>query len=142
MDITIVNIDLTNPASVEHAVEKLRALTVFDASVLRNVRSMTVFVPSDEVDTARPSQPEDTLVVYGKMTRAFLEVMLARIEKYGSTTLEDAAADANISLDTARAYLRNAGRTASAHKVALPVKPEWQPDMGCNVYRLTAGEPS
>jgi hypothetical protein len=138
MDITIVNIDLTNPASVEHAVEKLRALTVFDASVLRNVRSMTVFVPSDEVDTTRPSQPEDTLAVYGKMTRAFLEVMLARIEKCGSTTLEDAAADANISLDTARAYLRNAGRTASAHKVALPVKPEWQPDMGCNTYTTAA----
>ena len=138
MDITIVNIDLTNPASVEHAVEKLRALTVFDASVLRNVRSMTVFVPSDEVDTTRPSQPEDTLAVYGRMTRAFLEVMLARIEKCGSTTLEDAAADANISLDTARAYLRNAGRTASAHKVALPVKPEWQPDMGCNTYTAAA----
>jgi hypothetical protein len=133
-----VNIDLTNPASVEHAVEKLRALTVFDASVLRNVRSMTVFVPSDEVDTTRPSQPEDTLAVYGRMTRAFLEVMLARIEKCGSTTLEDAAADANISLDTARAYLRNAGRTASAHKVALPVKPEWQPDMGCNTYTAAA----
>ena len=138
MDITIVNIDLTNPASVEHAVEKLRALTVFDASVLRNVRAMTVFVPSDEVDTTRPSLPEDTLAVYGKMTRAFLEVMLARIDKCGSTTLEDAAADASISLDTARAYLRNAGRTASAHKVALPVRPEWQPDMGCNTYTATA----
>lgn len=143
MHITIENIDLTNPASVERAVEKLRALTVFDASVLRNVRSMTVFVPSDEVDNARLALlPEDTLAVYGKMTRAFLEVMLARIDKCGSTTLEDAAADANISLDTARAYLRNAGRTASAHKVTLPVKPEWQHDMGCNVYRLTAGEPS
>lgn len=138
MDITIVNIDLTNPASVEHAVEKLRALTVFDASVLRNVRAMTVFVPSDEVDTTRPSLPEDTLAVYGKMTRAFLEVMLARIDKCGSTTLEDAAADANISLDTARAYLRNAGRTASAHKVTLPVRPEWQPDMGCNTYTAAA----
>lgn len=139
MDITIVNIDLTNPASVEHAVEKLRALTVFDASVLRNVRAMTIFVPSDEVDTTRPSLPEDTLAVYGKMTRAFLEVMLSRIEKYGSTTLEDAAADANISLDTARAYLRNAGRTASAHKVTLPVRPEWQPDMGCNTYTASNG---
>ena len=138
MDITIVNIDLTNPASVEHAVEKLRALTVFDASVLRNVRAFTIAIPSDEVDTARVCLPEDTLAVYGKMTRAFLEVMLARIERHGSTTLEDAAADANISLDTARAYLRNAGRTASAHKVALPVKPEWQPDMGCNTYTAAA----
>lgn len=139
MDITIVNIDLTNPASVEHAVEKLRALTVFDASVLRNVRAMTVFVPSDEVDTTRLALlPEDTLAVYGKMTRAFLEVMLARIDKCGSTTLGDAAADANISLDTARAYLRNAGRTASAHKVTLPVRPEWQWDMGCNTYTAAA----
>jgi hypothetical protein len=137
MDITIVNIDMTNPASVEHAVEKLRALTVFNASVLRSVESMTIFVPSDVVDTTRLSLPEDTLAIYGKMTRAFLEVLLARIDKCGSTTLEDAAADANISLETARAYLRNAGRTAAAHKVALPVIPEWQPDMGCNTYTAT-----
>jgi hypothetical protein len=60
--------------------------------------------------------------------------MLARIAKQGSTTLEDAATEAGISLDTARAYLRNAGRTAAAHKVALPVAPKWDHEKGRNDY--------
>ena len=56
------------------------------------------------------------------------------MEKNALARFRVAAKEAGISLDTARAYLRNAGRTASAYKVALPVKPEWQHDTGRNTY--------
>jgi hypothetical protein len=131
MNITIVDIDLTNAASVEHAVDNLRAFAALAPSVLRATQSVTLIVPTDEVVAAGSDNP---LAIYGKTTRAFLEVMLARIEKHGSTTLEDAATDAHISLDTARAYLRNAGRSAGAHKVSLPVAPTWDHEKGRNDY--------
>jgi hypothetical protein len=150
MHITLTNIDPTNPKHLAYAVASLNELkkhATVAPLVLRWVTDVNIdFSELDVVSLGGPECPptavssgsrEDMLAIYGKMTRTFLEVMLSRIEKCGSTTLEDAAADANISLDTARAYLRNAGRTASAHKATFPVKPEWQHDMRCNVYTAT-----
>jgi hypothetical protein len=80
----------------------------------------------------------DPLAIYGAKTRLFLELMTARIERHGLATLAEVANDMGISLDAARAHLRNAGRTASAHNVSLPVHPTWQPEHGYNVYRANA----
>ena len=146
MNITLANIDLTNADHLSHAVAALNAYAALSPDLLLGVESlrldfhtldlipMNAPVPSEAAMGQYPLRYEAALAIYGRTTRAFLRKMLERIHAHGSTTLEDAAADANISLDTARAYLRNAGRTASALKVTLPVRPEWQPDMGCNTY--------
>lgn len=146
MNITLKNIDLTDQQHYEHVSEALVELKKYASLAplaLLGVTEVSIdFSAAGAVTMEGPypspivsDAPEvNHLAVFHGNTRRFLEVMLARIDKCGSTTLEDAAADANISLDTARAYLRNAGRTASAHKVTLPVRPEWQPDMGCNTY--------
>lgn len=71
---------------------------------------------------------------YRGNTKEFVDTMLARIDKYGSTTLEDAATDLGVTLDTARAFLRNAGRTDRAHDTELPFVPRWNHDKGYNDY--------
>jgi hypothetical protein len=146
MNVTLTNIDLTDTAHLSHAVAALNAYAALSPDLLLGVESIRLdfrtvdLIPMNVPMSSSPTPAvTESLGIYGKTTRAFLDTMLSRISKYGSTTLEDAATEAGISLDTARAYLRNAGRTASAYKVALPVKPEWQPDMGCNTYRASAG---
>ena len=149
MNITLANIDLNNTEHLAHAVRLLNNYAGLSPLLISAVRDICIDfrdvdlvrisdvnapVPSEAAMGQYPLRYEAALAIYGKTTRAFLRKMLERIHAHGSTTLEDAAADANISLDTARAYLRNAGRTASALKVTLPVRPEWQPDMGCNTY--------
>ena len=75
-----------------------------------------------------------TKLFYRGNTKEFVNTMLARIDKYGSTTLEDAATELGITLDTARAFLRNAGRTDRAHGTELPLVPRWNHDKGYNDY--------
>ena len=141
MNVTLTNIDLTDTAHLSHAVAALNAYAALSPDLLLGVESIRLdFRTVDLIPMNAPMAPSPvftgttSLGIYGKTTRAFLDTMLSRISKYGSTTLEDAAKEAGISLDTARAYLRNAGRTASAYKVALPVKPEWLHDTGRNTY--------
>jgi hypothetical protein len=71
---------------------------------------------------------------YRGNTRDLVDAMLTRIDKHGSATLEDTATDMGITLDTARAFLRNAGRTNRAHGTELPFVPRWNHDKGCNDY--------
>lgn len=136
MNVTFVNIDLSNEASIEHAIGLLRGYANLPPKVVQGLTALTFTLPTDEVATCAS---DDALGIYGRTTRAFLVQMLSRIDENGSTTLEEVANDMGITIDTARAYLRNAGRTASAYKVTLPVKPEWQPDMGCNTYTMSTG---
>jgi hypothetical protein len=140
MNLTFENIDLTDPLNVDHAISSLRAYAALPPALLRDIRSVSVnFASINALASEEPSsyiaEPYD-LGVYGKTTRTFLETMLALIQKDGKTTLEAVAAHMGVSLDTARAYLRNAGRTAAAHKVSLPVAPTWNHDAACNEYTL------
>lgn len=138
MNITLANIDLQNPDHVEHAIGSLRAYASIPAAFLSTMSSVTLsfdggdttMTPRDAVEGAE----EDKLGIYGKTTRTLLQTMLARIRAQGSTTLEEAATDMGVSLDTARANLRNAGRTAAAYKVSLPVAPKWDHEKGRNDY--------
>ena len=77
---------------------------------------------------------EGVSTLFQGQTRAFLERMIDSIRSKGGVTLKDAATMQGIGIDTARAYLRNAGRTAKAHGVAMPIVPKWDADKGCNVY--------
>ena len=137
MNITLKNFD---PQSTEHTgmvVEWLNAISAIHRVSPRVLNGMTdTFIDLKEMDPADPLAIEDrgNITLYGKTTRAFLEHMMARIKAQGSTTLEEVATDMGITLDTARAYLRNAGRTASAHKVSLPVAPKWNHEKGRNDY--------
>lgn len=141
MNITLTDIDLTNPQHLAHAVESLNAYAAIPPALLQGVKDVDIdfrtfdLVPMNALPSPHlvPSKDE-MLGIYGKTTRAFLQQMLARIDAHGSTTLEDVATDMGISLDTARAYLRNAGRTASAYKVSLPVVPKWDHEKGRNDY--------
>lgn len=134
MNVTLSNIDLTNPACIDHVVASLRAYATIPEAYLSAVQDITIDFAQVMEGPSERAPAADALAIYGAKTRPFLETMLARIAKQGSTTLEDAATEAGISLDTARAYLRNAGRTAAAHKVALPVAPKWDHEKGRNDY--------
>ena len=140
MNITLENIDLTNAGHLSHALSLLNAYAALSPDLLsgvENVRldiSSTVAALNDHAESPVVDTPKAMHVKYGKTTRSFLHSMLKRIEKEGSTTLEEVAHEMNISRDTACAYLRNAGRTAAAYKVPLPVKPVWNHERGCNDY--------
>ena len=147
MNITLANIDLQNPDHVEHAIGSLRAYASIPAAFLSTMSSVTLSF--DGVDTTMPPAAavdpscavpnlEEKLGIYGKTTRALLQRMiaLAAASERGTVTLEEVAADMGISLDTARANLRNAGRTASAYKVSLPLLPAWNAEKGHNEYRI------
>lgn len=138
--ITIVGVDVTNLEDIDRTVGVLRSLnqrakargTHDDVLVeFDNGVAMVEFVSPDEA-------PESTVqlvgLVYGKKTREFLDRMVTTIRSNGGVTLEEAAEQHGIGIETARAFIRNAGRTAKAHGAALPVKPTWDHDRGCNVY--------
>lgn len=137
MNVTLTNIDFQDSFSVQRAIDILRHLEHMSIMLIGASEHMTFNVAYE-----LPEEPEkfslgnDTLAIYGKTTRHFIEAMLDRIRKNGSVTLEEVADDENISVETARAYLRNAGRTAAAHKVTLPFKPVWNHDKGVNDYSL------
>jgi hypothetical protein len=148
VNITLENIDLQNPDHVTHAIESLRAYASIPAAFLSTLTDIslcfdgrdTVMTPASTPAPTPVSQttsaPENKLGIYGKTTRTFLLTMITRVQQQGSATLEEVASDMGIPLDSARAYLRNAGRTAAAYKVLLPVAPTWNPEKGCNEYRL------
>lgn len=149
-EITIRNMNPLDPDSVELACAILRArhrqallqqqqLGWADDRVLGDIASRPVITVAtlDEVDEA--DAVGDTVSVsdhFQGQTRAFLERMVAFIRDHGPSTLDEVAQEHGISLDTARAYIRNAGRTAKAHGVPIPVYPEWDHDEGCNLYAI------
>lgn len=158
--LTLANLDLLDPKAVDHALGVIRALArtaryrveLFreDEAAVRAdlaVRKITLFSQAElareadddgdddaTVGDVPPDAPASADPVYGAKTRAFLDAMLTTIHANGGVTLEDAAAQHGIGIDTARAFIRNAGRTAKAHGATLPVKPTWDADKGCNVY--------
>lgn len=147
MNITLENIDIKNPQHLAHAREIYATLSSALLATVQDIRidfrtldlipmHATDEMPAGTDEVPRvPSVPQEAkLGIYGKTTRLFLQSMLTRITNEGSTTLEEVAHEMNISLDTARAYLRNAGRTAGAYKTLLPVKPVWNHERGCNDY--------
>lgn len=92
----------------------------------------------EEDGTATSTPPVPTKLhphgFYRGNTKDLVDAMCNRIEKHGSTTLEDTATDMGTTLDTVRAFLRNAGRTDRAHGTELPFVPRWNHDKGCNDY--------
>jgi len=139
MNITFQNIDLTDSINLHHAISTLRAYADLSPALLRDMSSLTIdFGNINALASEEPSSyvPHDPLAIYGKTTRAFLETMLLLIQRDGKTSLESVATHMGVSLDTSRAYLRNAGRTAAAHKVSLPVVPTWNHGSGYNEYAL------
>ena len=148
MNITLENIDLTNTEHLAHAREICATLSSALLATVQDIRidfrtldlvpmHAAEDVPADmghDAPKASSATPKAKLGIYGKTTRAFLQSMLDGIAKNGSVTLEEVATEMGIGLDTARAYLRNAGRTAIAYKTTLPVKAVWNAEMGCNDY--------
>lgn len=154
--LTLANLDLLDPKAVDHALGVIRALhrmaktrvELFreDEAAVRADLAVRKITLSDQAELDREADDASTVgevtqtiaapvaPVYGAKTRAFLDEMLNTIRANGGVTLEDAAAKHGIGIDTARAFIRNAGRTAKAHGAVLPVKPNWDADKGCNVY--------
>lgn len=143
--VTFKNLDLRDPRSVERACSILRSYGMVPSELLARTASLTLEFEEDgyttdstHTDTLPPNTAPtgvgDALGFYGGKTRCLLDTMLSRIRQHGSTTLGETANDMGISLDTARAYLRNAGRAAAARELDLPVKPSWNTALGCNDY--------
>jgi hypothetical protein len=151
VNITLANIDLQNLEHVEHAIGSLRAYASIPAAFLSTMTDITLdFSGGDTVLTPAPAADpsyavpnlEEKLGIYGKMTRELLRCMvtLATASEKGTVTLEEASDYLGISLDTARANLRNAGRTAAARKVSLPLIPAWNAEKGYNEYRIAGAK--
>lgn len=154
--VTFKNLDLLDSRSVEqavgilwaahrHAKQSVEMFGESEAEVrerLARPRAFTLLDPNTEMtveeDGTEVPAPVPTRMhaqgFYRGNTKGFVDTMLARIDKHGSTTLEDAATDLGITLDTARAFLRNAGRTDRAHGTELPFVPRWNHDKGYNDY--------
>jgi hypothetical protein len=141
VNITLENIDLTNTEHLAHAREIYATLSSALLATVQDIRidfrtlDLIPMHAAEEVPAGMGHDaPKAKLGIYGKTTRAFLQSMLDGIAKNGSVTLEEVATEMGIGLDTARAYLRNGGRTAIAYKTTLPVKAVWNAEMGCNDY--------
>jgi len=154
--VTFKNLDLLDSRSVEQAVGTLwaahrhakQSVELFGESEtevrgrLAAPRAFTLLDPDTEATVEHngtevlspPPTKTHTQGFYRGKTKDFVDAMLARIEKHGSATLEDAANDMGLTLDTARAFLRNAGRTNRAHDTELPFVPRWNADKGYNEY--------
>ena len=71
---------------------------------------------------------------YRGNSKELVETMCEKIQKHGSVTLEETAEVMGITVDTARAFLRNAGRTNRAHGTEFPFAPQWDSLKRCNDY--------
>lgn len=140
VDFTLRGLDLLDADQVEVACGILRArhrqaLMERSANGEPAARATIAARPTANLmPTVDAPPPSDPTGPFQGQTRAFLDRMVDTIRNRGSVTLEDAAAAHGIEVETARAYIRNAGRTAKAHGVALPVVPKWDADKGCNIY--------
>lgn len=139
--ITLVGLDVTDPTDLDRAATVIRSLHHRAKDRTGDVRiefdnGVAVVEFTSKVDAA-PSVGADVIeVVYGAKTQSFLDSMVATIRYRGETTLEEAAQAHGISIDTARAYIRNAGRTSKARGVPMPIKSRWDTDRGRSVYTV------
>lgn len=154
--VTFKNLDILDSRSVEqavgilwalhrHAKQSVELLGEGEAEVrerLTHPHAFTLLDPNtnatvDDDGTVTPD-PLPTKVqpqgFYKGTSKQLVEVMEERIAKNGSTTLEDTANVMGISLDTARAFLRNAGRTNRARGTEFPFETRWNHDKGYNEY--------
>jgi len=140
MVFTFQNINFTNPADVDKACGILRSFATVPAELLASTSGLSITLePGGYITDAAVVPIADAGSVdpvFGERTRAFLDEMVSAIRSKGGVTLEEAAALHGINLDTARAFIRNAGRTAKARGASLPVKPTWNHELGCNVYTV------
>ena len=154
--VTFKNLDLLDSRSIEqaagilwaahrHAKQSVELFGESEAEVrerLARPHAFTLNDPNAEVvveddGTVTPTPVPTKLHAQGfyrGKTKDFVDAMLARIEKHGSATVEDTANDMGLTLDSARAFLRNAGRTNRAHDTELPFVPRWNADKGYNEY--------
>lgn len=140
MQFTFQNLNLANPADVDQACDILRSFATVPAEMLAGMSVVNITLESNGYvtdSTVAPVADAGSVdPVFGGRTRAFLDEMVSAIRANGGVTLEDAAAQHGIGIDTARAFIRNAGRTAKARGASLPVKPNWDVLKGCNVYTV------
>jgi hypothetical protein len=154
--VTFKNLDLLDSRSVEQAVGILWAahrqakqcVELFgqsEAEVREQFSRPRTFTLTDpNADTLLNEQGEEVPAplptkvqpkgFYKGTSKQLVEVMQERIAKNGSTTLEDAATVMGVTLDTARAFLRNAGRTNRARSTEFPFETRWNHDKGYNEY--------
>lgn len=124
-----VGFDWHDPAKGESTVVNLyRTLTQKSAARQKSAAAQQVAsVPAPAYQT-----------VLSANTRDFIQRLVATIATDGATTLDKVATDQGISVETARAYIRNAGRTAKAHNIKLPIKAVWDACKGYNIYTMDA----
>jgi hypothetical protein len=147
---TILNIDPLSQASITRAIEVLKALhdvattrvNTFgeDPNIVRaELAEFHVSLPESEApaESTPIAAPTSDDPVFGPKIHAFFTAMMNLIRQTRApVTLEEVAAKENIDIETARAFLRNAGRTVKAKGLSLPVKRSWDADKRCNLYSL------
>lgn len=157
MDIVFENIDFTRPETCSLLFRLIKQYSNLPTPTLQTISQITIDVAEElakEVQTT-PSQADNAnATVWGGTTtrspvpvptlapcfagkcREFLTTMVEQIAHNGHTTLAQAAADHGVSVETARAFLRNAGRSAQSHGVTLPFYPRWDSLKSYNTYHF------
>lgn len=153
-NVTFKGVDFLDPRSVEHAVRILttahqharQRVELFgeeEVAVRNHLARTHVFAvpgPASAPVSAPVSAPASVsasvsdLSAYRGRTKDFLDVMTAAIAAEGAVTLEAAASKAGVNLETARAFLRNAGRTDRANNTQTPFVRQWNHAKNCAEY--------
>lgn len=161
MDILFENVNLSDTEAVSTITRLLNEYRELSQEAMNTISRITVDMlhqkpapaepapepepvpePAPEPPGSEPTLTFDTLKVpaldyrFSGKGRPFLLVMLTMIKHHREITLEQAASEYNISTETARAFLRNAGRTALSHGIQLPFRARWDIVAGCNRYSL------
>lgn len=134
--ITFDNIHLGNKNSVEEACSILHAYLVLPPEVVGKMDNVLVRLstPTPESEEVAAVEAAAVEAFHGVNSRPFLDAVLARIASSGSATLQEVCSDTGVPVMTARAYMRNARRTAKTRGAAFPFQARWSIEKGCTVY--------
>lgn len=158
MDILFENVNLSDPDTIftinrllndyrELSQEAMNTISMITVDMLHQKPAPApapVLAPEPEPAAAPEPEPAAADLVkvpaldyrFSGKARPFLLSMLKMIAHCQEITLEQAATGFGISTETARAFLRNAGRTALCYKIELPFRARWDISAGCNRYTL------
>lgn len=152
MDILFENVNLSDPDTIftinrllndyrELSQEAMNTISIITVDMLHQKPAPApapVLAPEPEPEpvAADPVKVPALDYRFNGKARPFLLSMLKMIVHCQEITLEQAATGFGISTETARAFLRNAGRTALSYKIELPFRARWDISAGCNRYTL------
>lgn len=122
------DMDPKDPAHIQKAIAILNELRGNPLAVAHAMDFDLFATMADAPPTKYPYEK------FGSGAKKLFEKMSELIARNESCTLEEAAAEAGISVDAARAHIRNAGRTLKARNLEFPFFSWWDAVQGRKIY--------